>query len=140
MTYKKPPRLNKEDLEHPNSSHYKSWNGDIRKNRTSRWNGSSDQEPGFDTRRQKSGMSVTHGTAKPSGRPVKAPICPSRPVGDTLHKGTVGAIQPIPKGHSFSPVPHTPQPANPSFDLEDLSRNQRAMLTERSQKKARKKA
>lgn len=44
MVMKRPPKLTKEQLEHPKADTYVAWNGDVRKKRSTRWNGSPDME------------------------------------------------------------------------------------------------
>ena len=65
---KKPGKLRKEQLEHPNDSTYVAWNGDVRKKRNKdRWNGAPDMEDtGFTSR----GVTSSSGNHQPRKREV----------------------------------------------------------------------
>ena len=76
MTIRKPNKLKPEQLQHPKGE-VRAWNGDLRKPRSNRWNGSPDMEDtGWISR---GNVSVTEGTTPPSnageGLKRSAPLC-----------------------------------------------------------------
>ena len=77
-------------VEYDTRTHYVSWNGDLRE-RGDRWNGNTEwEDQGFHSR----GVRTVEGTTPPERvRPVEVR----------------GAIQPLPKGHSFEPVSRRPK-------------------------------
>ena len=114
-----PPKpLKKEQLEHPNDTTYKAWNGDERKRRSDRWNGApSFEDKGFTSR----GVTVTEGTRAPSNvRPaVGRPGLPQGPPPQLTR-----AVSPPTSSKPFQPALRPVEP----FNLPELTARQKALL------------
>lgn len=109
---RKPKRLSAADLAHPNATHYKAANGDIRpKPNNRRFNHASDlEDTGTFSRRAEQGLTVTHGKQPPAQLNFKQGKLKAIPPKE-LDKSSKGVIQPIPEGHTFTPaMQHDTQP------------------------------
>ena len=100
----KPPKKSAKDLVHPKADTYVAFNGDVRKKRSTRWNGAPDHEDkGFASRRAERGLTITDGTT-----PHETKVW-NTAKGDVINlQGTIvhercGAIQPRPDAHTFDP-------------------------------------
>ena len=99
---KKPPLKKAADLEHPKTTTYKGPNGDIRKKRSTRWNGAPQMDDqGFASRRADRGLTIV------DGNDAHETNIWSTQAGDVINmQGSLvhercGAITPRPEGHSF---------------------------------------